>query len=111
MRGVKSGTGYCFLVIPCPMGRDYNKHRRSRLNQLVASCKVLKIKFPDLQHIVGYAPEPLDGEQRSEDLVYINATNWTEEDLQEARSIQRKSGILMSPTVTHVHETEYPPPR
>ena len=71
----------------------------------------MKIRFPDLQHIVGYAPEPLDGEQRSEDLVYIDVTKWTEKDAEVARSIQRESRILEVPTITHVKETEYPPPQ
>ena len=109
--GEKSGTGYCFLVFPCPKDRDYDKHRLSRSTLLAHYCKVMKIRFPDLQHIVGYAMEPLDGERRSEDLVYLDATNWTEEDAREARSIQSESGILSSPAVTHVHETEYPASR
>ncbi len=109
--GKKSGTGYCFLVFPCLQDSDYDKHRRSRSTLLAHYCKVMKIRFPDLQHIVGYATEPLDGERRSEDLVYLDATNWTEEDAREARSIQNESGILASPAVTHVHETEYPASR
>ena len=109
--GEKSDTGYCFLVFPCPQVGDYDKHRLSRSTLLAHYCKVMKIRFPDLQQIVGYAMEPLDGERRSEDLVYVDATNWTEEDAQAACSIQRASGILASPRVTPVHETEYPPPR
>ena len=104
----KSGTGYCFLVIPCPQNRDYDKLRLSRLTLLTHYCKVMKIRFPHLQHIIGYATEPIKGEQRSDDLVYLDVTNWIEEDAQEARSIQRKSEILASPTVTHFRETEYP---
>ena len=106
-----SGTGYCLLVIPCPQIRDYDKHRLSRLTLLTQYCKVMKIWFPYLQHIVGYATEPTGGERRSDDLVYLDVTNWTEEDAQEARSIQRKSGILAAPTVTHVREREYPTSR
>ena len=107
----KSGTGYCFLVIPCPHNRDYDKYRLSRSTLLTQYCKVMKIRFPDLQHIVGYATEPISGERRSDDLAYLDVTNWTEDDVQEARSIQHKSGILASPTVTHVHESEYPTSR
>ena len=104
----KSGTGYCFLVCPCPKGRDYEKHRQFRSALLAAYCKVMKVRFPNLQHIVGYATEPLHGERRSEDLAYLDATNWTEKDAQEACKIQREGGILASPTVTHIHESEYP---
>jgi len=59
---------------------------------LTAYCKALKSRFPDLQYIVGYATEPVDGERSSEDLVYVDATNWTEEDAQTARTIQREGG-------------------
>ena len=104
----KSDTGYCFLVCPSPQDRDYDQHRRSRSVLLAGYCTVMKLRFPDLQHIIGYATEPLDGERRSEDLVYLDVTNWMEEDAQAARRIQRQSGLLASPTVTHVHEAEYP---
>lgn len=104
----QSGTGYCFLVYPCPKGRDYDKHRQWRSALLAAYCKVMKVRSPNLQHIVGYATEPLHGERRSEDLTYLDATNWTEKDAQEACRIQRELGLLVSPKVTHHHESEYP---
>ena len=104
----KSGTGYCFLIYPCPQGRDHDRHRLSRRALLADYCRVMKVRFPDLQHVVGYATEPLDGEQHSEDLAYLDATNWSEEDAQAARAIQKETGILASPEVTHVHDQEYP---
>ena len=106
----ESGTGYCFLVCPCPTGRDYDEHRRVRSLMLADYCRVMKVRFPDLQYIVGYATDPLDGQRRSEDLAYLDATNWSEQDTQAARSLQRETGILQSPTVTHVHDKEYPTP-
>ena len=104
----KSGTGYCFLVCPIPQDRDYDEHRRSRSVLLAAYCEVMKLKFPTLQHVIGYATEPLDGEQRSQDLAYLDATNWTEKDVREARSVQSRTGLLDSPTITHFHDREYP---
>ena len=106
--GEKSGTGYCFLVCPIPQGGDYREHRLSRSAMLADYCKVMKVRSPGLRHIVGYATEPLDGERRSEDLVYLDTTGWTEADVQEARKIQQEKGILKSPSVTHVHDKEYP---
>ena len=85
----KSGTGYCFLVYPCPPGRDRERHRLSRSAMLADYCRVMKVRFPDLKHILGYATEPPDGEQHSEDLAYLDATNWTEEDDRAARELQR----------------------
>ena len=103
-----SGTGYCFLVCPIPQGRDYREHRLARSAMLADYCKVMKVRSPDLRYIIGYATEPLDGERRSEDLIYLDTTGWTETDFKEARSIQQETGILMSPTVTHFHDKEYP---
>ena len=111
IRSEASGTGYCLLIYPCPTGSDYDKHRQSRAALLVAYCKVMKFRFPNLHHIVGYATEPLDGERRSEDLMCLDATNWTDDDAQQACKIQREGGILASPTTTHVHESEYPTSR
>ena len=71
-------------------------------------CAVMKLKSPNLQHIVGYATEPLDAERRSEDLVNLNAADWTETDAEAARDIQRKTGILTSPKATNVRDMEYP---
>ena len=104
----QSGTGYCFLVCPCPSGRDYDAHRRFRAQMLADYCAVMKLRFPDLQHIVGYATELLDAERRSEDLVYLDAADWTEADAEAARDIQRKKGILTSPKATNVRDMEYP---
>ena len=104
IRSEASGTGYCLLIYPCPTGSDYDKHRQSRAALLVAYCKVMKFRFPNLHHIVGYATEPLDGERRSEDLMCLDATNWTDDDAQQACKIQREGGILASPTTTHVHQ-------
>ena len=110
VRGEKLGTGYCLLVVPIPPDGDYEKHRLSRSARLMDYCKVLKIKYPNLQHIVGYATEPIAEERRSDDLVYLDGSQWTEQDAEEAHKIQRETGILASPKLTHVHESEYPAP-
>ena len=111
---VRSDTysvGYCFLVCPSPQEGNYDDHRRSRRILLACYCRALKIRVPALQHVVGIATEPLDGERRSEDLVYLDVSQWTERDAEDAHRIQRETGILTSPKETHVHESEYPAPR
>lgn len=104
----RSGTGYCFLIYPCPPGRDRARHRLSRSAMLADYCRVMKVRFPDLKHIVGFAAEPPGGEPHSEDLAYLDATSWTEEDDRAARELQRENGMLASPKVTHFHDREYP---
>lgn len=76
--------------------------------KLACYCNAMKIRFPALQHVVGHATEPLDGVRRSDDLVYLDVSQWTEEDAEEARRIQRETRILASPKITHVRESEYP---
>ena len=71
-------------------------------------CEVMKIGCPALQHVVGLETEPLNGVCRSDDLVYLDVSQWTEEDAEEACRIQREMRILASPKITHVHESEYP---
>ena len=58
--------------------------------------------------VVGLATEPLDGVCRSDDFVYLDVSQWTQEDAKETCKIQRETGILASPKITHVHESEYP---
>ena len=108
VRSEASSVGYCFLVCPCPPGKDYDEHRRSRRMMLDCYCKVMKSQHPALQHVVGLATEPLNGVCRSNDLVYLDVSQWTEEDAEEARKIRLETGILGSPKITHVHESEYP---
>ena len=108
--GQEPDVGYCFFVSPIPRDWSYDEHISYRAAQLAAYCEVLKLKYPALQHIVGYASEPLDGEQRSQDLVYRDMTNWTEQDAREARRIQIMTGFMESPTITHFRDEEYPTP-
>ena len=108
VRRESPSVGYCFLVCPCPQGKDYDEHRRSRRMLLACYCKAMKIRYSALQHVVGHATEPLNGTRRSDDLVYLDVSQWTEEDAEEACRIQRETGILASPKITHVQEHEYP---
>lgn len=106
--GDSKGTGYCFLIYPYRQGDDYEEYRRKRSGMLVCYCKVMKLKFPELEWTVGIAMEPAGVKGGSEDLVYLDGTDWTEIDRKEARLIQKKMGILKSPRISHFHDEEYP---
>ncbi len=106
--GDKSGTGYCFLVCPQPPDQDYEDYRNIRALMFADYCKVMKLKFPRLENVIGIATEPATSIGRSEDLLYLDRTRWTNEDREEARKIQKERGILKSPKVSYFHDEEYP---
>lgn len=104
----KSGTGYCFLVCAKKSEQDYEEYREFRAGLLQCYCRVMKVKYPQLEHIVGIATESGHVKGRSEDLVYLDGTEWSDDDQAQAIELQKKLGILKSPEVFHVHDTEYP---
>ena len=99
---------YVFLTLP-QSEMTYEQYRVSRRYVLEACCAGVKLKFPDAQHIVGIATEPgFDNEIRSEDAIYFNVKDWTEEDAAIAIEIGEKLGILKNPNMFSVHDHEYP---
>ena len=100
---------YVFLTLPQFDWMTYDQYREIRRNVLEACCSGVKLKFSDAQHIVGIATEPgFDNEGRSEDAMYFDATDWTEEDAARAIEICEKLGILKNPNMFSVHDQEYP---
>ncbi|MBI4442823.1 MAG: hypothetical protein HY649_05545 [Acidobacteria bacterium] len=105
----KGDPYYVFLVFPVSTRHSEEENRTVRGNFLEACCRIVKLRFPDAQHIVGIATEAgVDNEKRSEDAVYIDARTWTEADDAKARQLQRGLGILTNPTAHEGIEREYP---
>ena len=59
--------------------------------------------------IVGFSTETARGEHRSEDAIYFDAREWSEELAREAKELQQKLGILVAPTMIQEIEYEFPP--
>jgi len=60
-------------------------------------------------HIVGIATEnDLEADHRSEDSLYLDARDWSEEQLEDARSFQQVTGFLTNITKHKSKEREYP---
>jgi len=97
-----------FIVDPKPDHLSYEQYRERRSALLAAYCHVAKLRAPQLRHIIGIATEPLGARGRSEDLVYLNAEKWTEENEAEARQLQEATGILVNPRERPFHDDEYP---
>lgn len=100
---------YVFLLLPKFDWMTYEEYRETRRNILEIYCKTVKLKFPDAQHIVGIATETgFDNGIRSEDVMYIDTTDWNDEDAARVVEISEELGILKSINMFSVHDQEYP---
>jgi hypothetical protein len=75
---------------------------------LAAYCHIAKLQYPQLLDIVGIATEPADHTSRSEDLAYLDARNWDDAAQEEARELQRNTGLMTNLSKTNYHDNEYP---
>lgn len=67
------------------------------------------MKYRDALDVVGIATESgVDHERRSEDALYFDAREWSDEDDELARSYQRDLGILVGEQMFSRHVVEYP---
>lgn len=99
---------YVFLFLKRPPGASDDEYRDVRKNLLSDYCYVAKLRFPYATHIAGIASEAGHVARRSEDLLYLNASNWDAADLARAREIQEKTGLLKTVKSTMTREYEYP---
>src|SRR6267154_5168678 len=84
-------------------------NRNVRGNHLVNYCRVVKVRYPEAIHIIGIGTEAgLPSSTRSEDLIYLDASNWSAEHEAEAREIQEKFRLLQNFTAHKGREREYP---
>ena len=66
---------------------------------LEAFLRCTKAIYPQALDIVGIATEnDLYADHRSEDALYMDARDWTEEQLADARSLQQETGFLTNIT-------------
>lgn len=86
---------YVFLLLTHPDDKTEEDYRLVRRNLLVSYCYAAKMRFPELADIVGFATETgFDIESRSEDVVYFNASGWTEEEQSEASRFANEFQLL-----------------
>ncbi len=101
---------YVFLLVPRWKGIPEEGYREGRHKLLSAYCQVAKLQYPDAQLIIGFATETgyRDDDSRSEDLVYLDASEWTPELDEEARALQRDLGLLTKTQQFSGNVKEYP---
>ena len=109
----RGGVGYVLFIYPAPGNFDeYARYRDERGEWLFAYCQAFKAKHPEVQIVVGIACEPKGSRGGSEDLIYIDTTAWTDEDMVEAQQIRTEMGLLLDENVreTHRQDWEFPIP-
>ena len=106
---------YVFLLLPHLPSVSYEDYREGRRYFLEACCLITKLMYPEALDIVGIATEASHvlTEHRSEDALYFDARNWTEDMQKEASSIQQDTGLLANLTkhASTVREYPYQPER
>lgn len=82
---------YVFLLLPYLPSVSYEDYREGRRYFLETCCLITKLMYPQALDIVGIATEanPDFTAARSEDVMYFDARNWTEEMQKEASNLQQ----------------------
>jgi hypothetical protein len=101
----KGDPYYVFLLLPKLNDQQDSEYREMRRGFLQSYCMVVKHKFPDAEDIIGFATESGRREHGSEDLIYFDARQWTEEEQKDAEYFHNEIGILK--TVSHFTGKEY----
>jgi hypothetical protein len=103
------GPHYVFLALPQLRTWGDDDYRDLRRHLLEGLCLVTKLRFPAAADIVGLATEPgLHGE-RSEDVVYFDASVWGEREQRLAEELQRDLGLLTQcGPMAHSTEWQFP---
>ncbi len=90
----ESDPYYVFLVLPSIHSKDQEEYREVRRLLLAEYCGVVKVIFPQAQDIVGIATDPGVNGRKSEDFIYLDASNWTEEEENYAANSRKELGIF-----------------
>jgi hypothetical protein len=95
----------CVKHLPDIADGDYRKTRAQLLSNY---CHVVKLEWRDANVILGIATESGLAEARSEDLAYLDTSNWDAESEAHAVEIQRQFSLLKKRKLTRGVEHEYP---
>lgn len=105
--GTQEAT-YVFVLVP-QENMEEKVYREFRGGVLDAWCHVAKKRIPHAKAIVGIATQPgLDTSIKSEDAVYLDATEWSDELEDKAQEIFKMLNLKPNVEMNHYHEKEYP---
>ncbi len=83
---------YLFLQCHFPNQSDieFREYRETRLNLLEVACGAFKNKYPQYDTIIGIAIDaPKYSNNRSEDLILMNCSDWSQEDINKYELINQ----------------------
>jgi hypothetical protein len=98
---------YVFVILP-QEDMDETLYRHIRRQVLEAYCMVLKVLFPEALDLVGIATEPGEATERSQDVIYIDARQWTPEMQAQAEDLQAKGVLKNTGPIQRSTILEYP---
>jgi len=96
------GTTYCFVFV------DEGASRQFRREMLHTTCFVARGKYQNNKKVLGIATEKHFAPMCSYDFCFVDAPGWTGKDEANMERIQTKTGILVDPAISRIHEDEYP---
>jgi len=101
---------FVFLIFPFRQDKSYNDNRTVRIDFLEACCRIVKLKYPDAEDIVGIATESgrIDRGEGSEDACYLDVRIWTTADEENTKKLQLEFNILTNSKQNEFKVLEYP---
>jgi hypothetical protein len=97
---------WVFLVAPQPPGVSYADYRLVRKELLRQHIFVVKYLHPEATDIVGIAIGETEGDM-TEDAMWIDCREWSDEDFQAGRDLRERQGIFRSPVRLSGTKYEY----
>ena len=106
-------TGFFFMTLKyldwMEKERGYEAYRQARTKYLEVYAKALLTKHPYLQRVIGIATEPANqGRGSSEDCIYAEQADWSDEDRENIQADCDALGIMRSLVPKNYHADEFP---
>jgi hypothetical protein len=105
----EKGTTYVFFLYPQKSGISEEEYRTERINLLEAYCYTAKKRIPSAKNIIGIATQSgLENDVRSEDALYLDGNQWTDEHQKIADALFDEGKLPSKVPMNFYHENEYP---
>ncbi|MPM66342.1 hypothetical protein SDC9_113249 [bioreactor metagenome] len=109
-----SNTGdpyYLFLLLPRLNNISEEEYRKTRRELLQCYLLTLKLRYQNAMDIIGLAMETGTSSERSEDFMYLDAREWTDEENEKAKALEEdliRGGLLVNREMFRNVISEYP---
>lgn len=106
------GTVYVFLQLKKIDRGDYDtEYRPVRTAMLEFACAAAKLKWPDLQRVVGIAIDaPKYSDMNSEDMILMEFADWDDQKAAYYESMNEQLGFFKTGKPIRTTISEFPPP-